>query len=43
MDSRQGGSDGVTTDGILAPALPIGVPQIECVWLRYKGESTQMD
>lgn len=31
MDSRQGGSDGVSTDGILTPALPTGILQSACV------------
>lgn len=49
MDSCQGGSDGVSTDGILTPALPIGILQSvcmcvtgQCVWLGDK-ESAQMD
>lgn len=37
MDSRQGGCDGVTTDGILTPALPTGIVHsiwVERMWLE---------
>lgn len=45
MDSRQGGSDGVSTDGILTPALPTGTRRNVCVrvCVAPHKESAQMD